>query len=205
MVICVDSKDKPVERAARHSFVTYSGLPGTCAGRPGRWSCWRCRGTVQHMWTGHFSRWERTPAHDCAPPHFYQGSIKKKRKKLFSLIKQVVLYNTGLKDQSVFVVLLAQMGQMSRRYSGNYKLRKQKKKHVTTDWQVSHVNCKAEIPQEQRDGDNIKATTAMNSSEREFSIPWMLLADKAKFILCFLCVCVKKWVPQEQTNPSFKS
>lgn len=54
------------------------------------------------------------------------------------------------------------------------------------------MNCKAEIPQEQRDGDNIKATTAMNSSEREFSIPWMLLADKAKFILCFLCVCVKK-------------
>lgn len=51
------------------------------------------------------------------------------------------------------------------------------------------MNCSAEIPQEQRDGDNIKAAAAMNSSEREFSIPWMLLADKAKFILCFFCVC----------------
>lgn len=51
------------------------------------------------------------------------------------------------------------------------------------------MNCSAEIPQEQQDGDNIKATTVMNSSEREFSIPWMLLADKAKIILWVFLAC----------------
>lgn len=84
---------------------------------------------------------------------------------------------------------------------------------MTTDWQVSHVNCSAEIPQEQRDGDNIKATTAMNSSEREFSIPWMLLADKAKFILCFFlfvwseCHRSKQLLPlnPKKNNVSYKN
>lgn len=72
---------------------TYSALPGTCAGCPGRWSCRRCRGTVRHTWTAHFSRWERTPVHDCAPPHFYRGSRKMKRQKVF--MKQVVLWSYG--------------------------------------------------------------------------------------------------------------
>lgn len=68
-------------RKRRQSWVTYSGPPGTCAGCPDRWSCWRCRDTGRHTWTGRFSRWAKTPARGCVPRYFYQGSTKKEKKK----------------------------------------------------------------------------------------------------------------------------
>lgn len=74
--------------------VTYSGPPGTCAGCPGRWSCWRCRDTGRHTWTGCFSGWERRPVRGCAPRCFDPGSTTKEGGRiLFSFVKPHVLRN----------------------------------------------------------------------------------------------------------------
>lgn len=46
---------------------------------------------------------------------FLSRLYKEEEKEIILTYKQVVLYKTGLKGQSAFAVLLAQMGQMSRR------------------------------------------------------------------------------------------
>lgn len=66
---------------------TYSGPPGTCAGCPDRWSCWRCRDTGRRTWTGRFSRWERTPVRGCVPQCFGRGSTTERRRWLFPFMK----------------------------------------------------------------------------------------------------------------------
>lgn len=68
----------------RRQRVTYSGPPGTWAGWPDRWSCWRCRGTGRRTWTGRFSAWGMKPVRGCAPRCFDPGSATKKRWRLLS-------------------------------------------------------------------------------------------------------------------------
>uniref|UniRef100_A0A8D3CFS3 Uncharacterized protein n=1 Tax=Scophthalmus maximus TaxID=52904 RepID=A0A8D3CFS3_SCOMX len=75
-------------KAWKESGVTYSEPPGTCAGRPGRWSCRRCRDTGR----------QRTPARGCAPRCSYRGSMEGKRTRGKELLSHCAPDEQGPKD-----------------------------------------------------------------------------------------------------------